>query len=408
MFLSVLWWIWTLALAAAALFWFRICTSAAHRSNFKYWLAPIERDTDDRLPHIALIVPARDEADHLPETLESLCHQNYPHLTIVFVDDDSSDATGSLADALAEQHPHLHVLHNHEPPPDGWVGKPHAIVRGYRHLQHLEQQGGCPLVDWVCFTDADIHWHPDCLRSAIRLAQKHDADVVGLYPGLRFGTWLEGVVQAQLVLALAVLFPVEKALDPRHPETLIGGAFILTTRTLYEKVGTHEAVSNLVVEDLGLGRRLKKHARAMQLAAAHDLFWCRMYDGWSDMWEGLTKNAFAGLRYNPFRVVFLLIGTTTFNIAPALSLIALTILWLVTPASLWLWPTVFALIAILLGGFALNAARSFARLPWHYALTLPLGSALYLAIILVSVRDYYLGGNRWKGRAYGTEIHPRG
>ncbi|QDU71989.1 glycosyltransferase [Mucisphaera calidilacus] len=407
--LAALWWTWTLALAGATLLWLRVNTSDTHRSNTRYQVEPPapDEDTDDNLPPVALLVPARNEAEHLPETLESLCRQNYPDLTLVFVDDDSTDDTAKLADQLAQRYPHLHVLHNQQAPPPGWVGKPHALYRGYQHLRQIEAAGAWQAT-WLCFTDADIHWHPDCLRAAIRHAQQHDADLVGLYPGLRFGTWVEAVVQTQLILALAVLFPVDKAMDPKVDETLIGGAFILTRRDNYDAIGGHEAVHNFVVEDLALGRRLKKNGARVRLAAARDLLWCRMYNGWLDLWEGLTKNAYAGLRYNPFRVTFLILCTFTFNILPALSIIPSAIAWYLTRDPAFAWPTLLALAANLLGTSALNASRIFARLPWHHALTLPVGSAIYLAIILASVRDYYFGGNHWKGRTYGTDVKKRG
>src|SRR5262249_1663927 len=54
-----------------------------------------------RWPSVAAVVPARDEAAILPETLPTLLAQDYPGaFRVVLVDDASSDGTGAAAAAL--------------------------------------------------------------------------------------------------------------------------------------------------------------------------------------------------------------------------------------------------------------------------------------------------------------------
>lgn len=50
-------------------------------------------------PLVTVVVPARNEADVLPECLEALRRQTYPHYEIVVVDNASSDATADVAQA---------------------------------------------------------------------------------------------------------------------------------------------------------------------------------------------------------------------------------------------------------------------------------------------------------------------
>ena len=52
----------------------------------------------DAWPEVAVVVPARDEADVIKKTLSSLTDQDYPgSFSIFLVDDNSSDGTGDLA-----------------------------------------------------------------------------------------------------------------------------------------------------------------------------------------------------------------------------------------------------------------------------------------------------------------------
>lgn len=57
-----------------------------------------------RWPSVAVVVPARDEAEMLPVSLPSLLVQDYPgDARVILVDDCSSDGTGELARELADR-----------------------------------------------------------------------------------------------------------------------------------------------------------------------------------------------------------------------------------------------------------------------------------------------------------------
>ena len=54
-----------------------------------------------RWPSVVAVVPARDEAAILPETLPTLLAQDYPgQFCVVLVDDASTDGTGAVAAGL--------------------------------------------------------------------------------------------------------------------------------------------------------------------------------------------------------------------------------------------------------------------------------------------------------------------
>src|SRR3984885_8368888 len=86
-------------------------------------------------PTVAAVVPARNEAESLPETLPSLLAQDYPGDFRVFVvDDNSDDGTGAIAAELGEKAARdggvpLTVVKG-QPRPDGWAGKVWAMAQG--------------------------------------------------------------------------------------------------------------------------------------------------------------------------------------------------------------------------------------------------------------------------------------
>ncbi|MGH7211977.1 MAG: glycosyltransferase, partial [Acetobacteraceae bacterium] len=79
-------------------------------------------------PEIAVVVPARDEAEGVAAALRSLLAQDYAgRMRVVLVDDGSTDGTGAIARALDD--PRLVVLDG-RPRPAGWSGKLWAIAQG--------------------------------------------------------------------------------------------------------------------------------------------------------------------------------------------------------------------------------------------------------------------------------------
>lgn len=58
-----------------------------------------------------LVVPTRDEEKYLQQAIDCFARQTVPPHECVIVDDGSSDGTGAIADAAAEQHPWIHVVH---------------------------------------------------------------------------------------------------------------------------------------------------------------------------------------------------------------------------------------------------------------------------------------------------------
>jgi len=94
-------------------------------------------------PFLSIVIPAHNEENRLPETLEQvfafLKRQSFTSDVIV-VENGSSDGTFEVARKFVEQHSNLHVIHN------DWRGKGLAIQRGVN-----EARG-----EYVFLCDADL------------------------------------------------------------------------------------------------------------------------------------------------------------------------------------------------------------------------------------------------------------
>src|SRR5258708_13569744 len=142
-----------------------------------FWLADQRDDdgpawqgaADGSWPAIAAIIPARDEAACVGETIASLIRQNYPGaLHVILVDDQSRDGTALVArDAAAALNAadRLTIVSG-RPLPAGWTGKLWAQQQG------LELADTVPLApDYLLFTDADIVYAPDGLTRLLARPQ---------------------------------------------------------------------------------------------------------------------------------------------------------------------------------------------------------------------------------------------
>lgn len=183
---------------------------------------------------ISVIVPARNEARNIRRCVLALLTQTYPNYEIIVVDDRSSDETPLILASLQQEHPErMQVVAGGELPP-GWAGKPHALYLGTRQARG----------DWLCFVDADTFATPDLLTAAFISAQAQQADLFTLLTDQELGSFWEKALLPLVFTALSFGFPAEQVNDPRRPQAIANGQFILIRRSVYTAVGGHTAIRN--------------------------------------------------------------------------------------------------------------------------------------------------------------------
>ena len=242
-------------------------------------------------PFLTVVVPARDEAADVGDGLRSLVAQDYAWLRVIAVDDRSADATGAIMDELAGER--LQVMHVRELPA-GWLGKTHAMARA------AELAGAA--TDWLLFTDADVVFRADALRRALVYAESVRADHLVVLPTSVIRSWDEEALMGFFqVLGLwgAPLWRIGKR---RSKHALGIGAFNLVRRSAYEQVGGFTALRMEIVEDLGLGKRIKNAGLRQRVAFGRGLVSLHWASGARGIVGVLTKNVFAAFRFNPVLV----------------------------------------------------------------------------------------------------------
>ena len=352
---------------------------------------PIIKDiapaSDADCPRISVLLAARDEEEKLPTALATLMEIDYPHLEVVAVDDRSRDATGSILDDFAALHPRLRVVHVTDLPA-GWLGKPHALQKAY------EASTG----EWLLFTDADVRFKPDVLRRAIGLAKRQNLDHLSLLCDVE----MVGLWEKALITFFVAVFHL--ATNPRrvgnpHTPFYVGiGAFQLLKRYAYEVSGTHRRLAMEVIDDMKLGKLVKRSGFRSGVGISQDSVVVRWHAGVGNLVRGVTKNFFAGFGYNLGFVGAGIAGLLLLNVAPFLG-IALGHGWI----------RVFAAVALVLALCFYGGTAVSMRASPLYSLTYPLGSILLSYMLLrstiVTIRQ---GGIVWRDTFYPLDELKRG
>ena len=327
------------------------------------------------LPTVSVLVPARNEEANLAALLPSVLTQRGVDLQVVVVDDASEDGTWDVLRAHAD--PRLTPVRG-DGPPDGWVGKPHALYQAARRATG----------DVLVFLDADAQLVGDRALAALvgRWADNGGAGtaLTGLPRYLDRGP---GALLTSLVpFAVLAALPVWLVPRTRSPAlSALNGQVWLLGAGDYRRLEPHRAVRNEVLEDVMIGRFLKRSGVRLHFEDLGDALAVRMYRSFGEAWRGFQKNAYliAGGSPAPFAAFWTLY---------ALSWVVPSVLWVAGGAS---WLPLAMLWAIKL------VVDRAGRFPLWVSALAPVALALGAALQLDSARAHATGAVSWKGRSVG-------
>jgi len=346
-------------------------------------------------PLISVCIPARNEERNIRACVEAVLKQDYPNLEVIVLDDRSTDATFCILTDLAARDSRLRPISGSDLP-SGWAGKPHA----------LHQASAAARGEWLCFIDADTFLQPSALSSTYVKALETDADMFTIMTFQILGSFWERTVMPLVMTALSVGFSPRKVNNPKRRDAIANGQFILLKRSVYDAIGGHAGVKDSIVEDKVISQQVKWNGYRLIVADGTKVAQTRMYTSLPEMWEGWTKNIYLGLRdqagllwLGAFGAFLAFMSSLFLPLWPLLGMIgylngggrmALT----VTAEALALWAYLIFVRAQI--ARRMNISRG-------YALTTPLGAAVFAAMMIVSMWKVISGkGVTWKGRTYKT------
>ena len=362
-------------------------------------------------PSVCVTIPARNEAELLPRTLRSHLQQTYPGpLSIILVDDSSTDGTVQVAQQVAQEmgkSEQVQVVAA-APLPAGWTGKLWALHQGICRSQSLELQP-----DYLLLADADIEHDPDNLRRLVVKAETEELSLASVMVRLRcVGFWEQGLIPA-FVFFFQKLYPFRWVNDVRKSTAAAAGGCILIRNSVLQEIGGIQVVRQALIDDCALAQAVKRSKaaeldrdvsdplsetrttkRRIWLGLSSKTCSLRPYSSLASIWDMVARTAFTQLNYSPM----LLVGT----------LFGMGLVYLVPPVGA-IWGVLSGHVAIAALGastWLLMSALYWPLLRFYkgwpgLTFCLPAIALLYSLMTADSALRHWQGrGGAWKGRTY--------
>jgi glycosyltransferase involved in cell wall biosynthesis len=332
-------------------------------------------------PKVSIVVPACNEAADIEATLNRLLTLEYDNYEVIAVDDRSTDQTGAIMERIASAAPagRLKVIHITDLPA-GWMGKPHAMWSA----------GNLANGDWLLFTDADVLFKPDSLRRAVGYAEAERADHLVLLPRMIMKHPGEKMMIAFFQTLFVFGHRPWKVADPKTNDHIGVGAFNMIRRSVYDALGTYQALRFDVLDDMKLGKVVKNAGYAQRNVFGADLISIRWAKGAWGVVDNLTKNFFAIMSFQWPRALASCFALTFLNLMPFAGIL-LAHGW----ARLGYGVALFSMFSIYVG----MSTKS--DIPPYYFVLHPVSTALFVYTML---RSTFLtlgrGGVVWRGTFY--------
>ncbi len=342
-------------------------------------------------PLVCAVIPARDEAEAIATSINSLLTQEYSgELFVVLVDDNSSDRTAELAQKTAQDlaKPGQFKLITGKPLEPDWKGKLWAVNQGIDYARQNIKP------DYFLLTDGDICHGTNNIQQLVTKAQIEKLDLVSLMVWLRCQSFWEKLLIPAFVFFFQKLYPFPWVNDPQKPTAAAAGGCILISDRALSDLGGIATIKDALIDDCTLAKAVKAQNKKIWLGLTTTTISLRSYNDLKTIWDTIARTAFAQLNYS----WLLLIGT----------LFGMSLVYLTAPIGLtlgigdrnWLVVGICLLTWVLMTVAYLPTIKLY-NLSIIWALALPAIAFLYTLITIDSAIKYYQGkGGAWKGRTY--------
>jgi len=149
------------------------------------------------LSNVTVLIPARNEAETIQQTLTSLKAQGQ-NLNIILVDDQSSDNT--IEKALSVDCENLQIIQG-KPLEAGWCGKLWALEQGRQNIS----------TKYILLLDADITLKPSLISTVLKKVTEENLQMLSLMAFLKMETSWERFLMPAFIFFFKLLYPFNLA-----------------------------------------------------------------------------------------------------------------------------------------------------------------------------------------------------
>lgn len=330
--------------------------------------------TEQLFRDVTVLIPARNEAQFIAQTLSTLQAQG-DGLRIIVIDDQSEDVTAILARRAG-----VEVISG-TTPPKTWSGKLWALDQGLQQVQ----------TRYTLLLDADISLLPGILGALLNKTRQENLSLVSLMAELPVQRFSERLLVPAFIFFFKLLYPFKLSNEPESRMAAAAGGCILVETRALKSINAFTSIHHALIDDCTLAAQIKQAGFRTWIGLSHAVQSHRGYDSLTAIWNTVARTAFTQLRYS---LLLLLLCT----------LIMSSMFWC-APLSVLIYPdTVFVASGLLvwLAMFIVYTPilRFYQSSPL-WVVALPVVGTLYLMMTWTSAFRYWRGVRaHWKNRRY--------
>lgn len=339
----------------------------------------------DRKKRIVAIVPARNEAEVIGVSIESLLNQDLePSPDVIVVNDNSSDGTVAVARAAAERSSRSRQLTivSGMPLAPGWTGKLWALAQGVEVASKLNP-------DYFLFTDADIEHEPSSVRRLVAIAENDGCDLASFMVKLRCESFAEKALIPAFVFFFFQLYPPKWIASTESKTAGAAGGCVLIRPAALERIGGLQAIRAALIDDCALAKAVKRSGGRLWLGLTQQARSVRFYGSFGEIGRMISRTAFSQLQHSGLQLLGTLLGLFIVYAVPPVSLLTGHPFTIMLGITAWL----------LMCSCYWSMVRFYGLSGWWTA-ALPAIAVFYAGATLRSAVLYWRGkGGQWKNRA---------
>ncbi len=349
-----------------------------------FWSARVQPAPAQLGPaRVVAVIPARNEAATIGASVGALLAQQFQgELTVVVVDDGSTDGTAAAAQDAGRTSGAATVVLDGSPLPRGWTGKLWALDQGVAYARALHP-------DFLLFTDADIEHAPQSLAGLLGRAQHEGRDLVSRMVRLATDIRSERLLIPAFVFFFFMLYPPAWVAASRRRLAAAAGGCVLIRPQMLARIGGLQSIRGRIIDDCSLAQAVKDAGGRVWLELTREARSLRGYGNSREIAAMIARTAFAQLRHSYVLLALTLLGLIVTYVSPLALLLVPD--GRVQGLGLAAWALMSALYLPMVRFYGLGPL---------WCLTLPGVACFYAVATVESARQYARGqGGRWKGRA---------
>ena len=334
---------------------------------------------------ICVVIPARNEEKNLPKTLNSIVRQDLNNISILIIDDNSSDKTHIVASNLLKKKKINHQVVKGKKLPNGWSGKVWALKQAIDILKNKK-------IEYYLFLDSDIILKKGIISEAVNFLSQRKLLMVSLMAKLNCTTSWEKLLIPAFIYFFQKIYPFSKVNDPNNSLAAAAGGFILCKSEVFSKVNLYEQIKDKVIDDCNIAKKIKEKGN-IWLGLTEKVCSRRCYTNLSEIWKMVSRTAYEQLSFSPLYLCLSILGMCIIYLYPVLAIFFFEEIQI----SLFLLNILTILILVI----SFRPTVNFYKLPSFYYFSLPFASLIYMMMTFTSAFNFHFRkGNVWKGRKY--------